>query len=443
MNSADSENSEIILSSPESVASDGTSGYVELGRHGWSILGRVTRHGMVWFVKSLDEAHRDLTECRLRLRKEYEIMLRLNHPGIARAVWFEESGLLGPAIFMELIEGETLDRFLKRAPRGDRREAALRILEAAAYMHSAGVCHLDLKPGNIMVCRQGSGLQVKIIDFGMSDHAGSAVLKAVGGNRRYGAPEQFETGYCGDPTADVWSLAVILGEMRCGLLLRTVAAVSRRRDSRRRPQDAARMLCIHSRLRKLCRITAVVSVVVVLVLALGLAAGRKTQDRGVGLIEKNAVAGSVTSDTVVRSARASGENLPELPVTAATVAVPAAADQEEKELLESHAAIVASLRPQILRLADSLRVVASDPTVARNRRSAAIGEAVSRMDMLISAAFRPLQERCSQTFMSRRGAGWATIFDPDLADCRRKVTDVLNDFVSSRDTLSAAAPPTD
>ncbi|MDE6100740.1 MAG: protein kinase [Paramuribaculum sp.] len=435
MNSADSENSAIIFPSRGSDVSDSTSGYVELGRHGWSILGRATRHGMVWFVKSLDEAHRNLTECRLRLRKEYEIMLRLNHPGIARAVWFEESGLLGPAIFMELIEGETLDRFLKRAPRGDRREAALRILEAAACMHSAGVCHLDLKPGNIMVCRQGVGLQVKIIDFGMSDHAGSAVLKAVGGNRRYGAPEQFEAGYCGAPAADVWSLAVILGEMRCGLLLRMVAAVSRRRDSADRPSDAVQMLRIHSRLRNLCRISAVVSVVVFSVLALGLATGREIQGMGAGSIEKTAVADSVNTGIVGRSERESGENLPGLPVSDVSAAVPAADDPEEKELLESHAAIVASLRPQLIRFVDSLRDIAMDTTVARNRRSQAIGESVNRMDMHISAAFRPLRERCPRSFMSRRKPGWATILDPDLADCRRKVTDVLNDFVSSRDTL--------
>ena len=155
--------------------------------------------------------------------KEYQIMLRLNHPGIVRVAAMEDTVHTGPVILMELVEGETLGEFAGRATRRERSAAAVRLLQAAAYMHSKGVCHLDLKPENVMVSGHGDGPVVKIIDFGMADCAGEAMFKSVGGNRRYGAPEQFEAGYRCDPRADVWSLGKMMAWMRPGWSLRVAA----------------------------------------------------------------------------------------------------------------------------------------------------------------------------------------------------------------------------
>ena len=55
-------------------------------------------------------------------------------------------------------------------------------------MHSKGVCHLDLKPENVMVSGHGDGPVVKIIDFGMADCAGEAMFKSVGGNAATARP---------------------------------------------------------------------------------------------------------------------------------------------------------------------------------------------------------------------------------------------------------------
>ncbi len=222
----------------------------ETGRHGRSVVGRVTRHGVVWFAKWLDESHRGLAECRLRLRKEYQIMLRLNHPGIVRVAAMEDTVHTGPVILMELVEGETLGEFAGRATRRERSAAAVRLLQAAAYMHSKGVCHLDLKPENVMVSGHGDGPVVKIIDFGMADCAGEAMFKSVGGNRRYGAPEQFEAGYRCDPRADVWSLGKMMAWMRPGWALRVAARKAMTADCARRPADAGVLLGIAARARR-------------------------------------------------------------------------------------------------------------------------------------------------------------------------------------------------
>lgn len=259
MVSHDSESSSGIFTAEQIQISGGAPGanYTELGRHGYCILGRLTRHGIVWFVKSLDESHRNLTECVARLRKEYEIMLRLNHPGIARAVWFDNDSVIGPAILMELIEGETLDRFTARADKTSRRNVVIKLLEAMAYMHAQGVCHHDLKPENIMICRHGADTSIKIIDFGMSDYRGSAVLKVIGGNRRYGAPEQFADGYRSDARADVWSLGALIAEMNPGLTLRLVARKAMTGRCDRRPADAGQLLRLFRLIRSRIRFTVI------------------------------------------------------------------------------------------------------------------------------------------------------------------------------------------
>lgn len=218
-----SESSSELCPRDSVAALGGVDRYVETARHGHSVIGRVTRHGVVWFAKLLDESHRDLAESRLRLRKEYQILLRLNHPGVVRAPGLEENPQTGLALMMELAEGEMLGDFLQHATRAQRSEAAMRLLEGAAYIHSKGVCHLDLKPENVMVSVNGGDIRVKIIDFGMSDCAGEAMFKTVGGNRRYGAPEQFLPGYRCDPKVDVWSLGMLISEMHPGRTLRRVA----------------------------------------------------------------------------------------------------------------------------------------------------------------------------------------------------------------------------
>ena len=66
----------------------------------------------------------------------------------------------------ELVEGETLGDWLKRAPAIERRiEIARQILEALRAAHRAGFIHRDLKPQNIMVRFDG---YVKVLDFGLA-----------------------------------------------------------------------------------------------------------------------------------------------------------------------------------------------------------------------------------------------------------------------------------
>jgi serine/threonine-protein kinase len=121
-------------------------------------------------------------------------------------------------LVMELVEGESLSDLLAR----DRRPGVDRTLEilrqtaaALAAAHAAGVVHRDVKPGNVLVGRDGI---VKITDFGIAWSASSVPLTQTGqvvGTAHYLAPEQAAGGKAG-PASDVYSLGMIGYECLAG-----------------------------------------------------------------------------------------------------------------------------------------------------------------------------------------------------------------------------------
>lgn len=236
----------------DSDASDCFDGYTETMRHGHSVLGRLVRHGRVWFVKSYDLGG-DLTEAEMRLRKEYELLIRLNHPGVVRAGWVEHIPDAGFCLAMEYVEGVTLDSFLVSATKGECRLISESLLKTMAYIHSQGISHLDLKPQNIMVVGRGETLGVKIVDFGMSAWGGNVLFRSGGGTRSYGAPEQFDDGYRPSHRSDVYSLGLLLQQIDGGWGYRSVARRAIRVSPDERPEDAGELLALVRRSRRYCR----------------------------------------------------------------------------------------------------------------------------------------------------------------------------------------------
>ena len=103
-----------------------------------------------------------------RFEREGAILARLSHPNIARLL---DAGVTAggqPYLVLELVEGERIDRPLRRsaACRVDERVALFReVLEAVAHAHRHLVIHRDIKPSNILVGADGS---VKLLDFGIA-----------------------------------------------------------------------------------------------------------------------------------------------------------------------------------------------------------------------------------------------------------------------------------
>jgi len=150
-----------------------------------------------------------------RVRAEVRLARRVSHPGVCRVHDLCESGSL-LFISMEYIDGEDLATLLRRVGRlsGERALALARELCAGiAAAHAAGVIHRDLKPGNVMLDRQG---RVKITDFGLAQlgderHDGERIAGTPG----YMAPEQY-AGLGATALTDVYALGLVLYEIFTG-----------------------------------------------------------------------------------------------------------------------------------------------------------------------------------------------------------------------------------
>jgi serine/threonine protein kinase len=140
-----------------------------------------------------------------------------------------------PYLVLEWLDGESLEsvlwqeRHVELAPRDV--EAAVDLLspiaQALALAHTKGICHRDLKPGNVFVLGdpRASGCTVKLLDFGVASFfcdVGRTVPRryAVAAHAftpMYAAPEQFSDAYgITGPWTDVFALALILVELLIG-----------------------------------------------------------------------------------------------------------------------------------------------------------------------------------------------------------------------------------
>lgn len=183
---------------------------------------RAKRFGRWYMLKALPPARRHDEFHLQMLRKEMEILMQLQHPGIVGCLgleqlpdYYDSEGRLvsvGPCIVLEYIDGQTLAEWLNTSPRGGWERVSLitEFLDALAYLHAAGIIHRDLKPSNIMLTRNGQ--HVKIIDFSLADTDSHAILKQPSGTRQYMAPEQ-ETMTTPDVRNDIYSVGVIIDEI--------------------------------------------------------------------------------------------------------------------------------------------------------------------------------------------------------------------------------------
>jgi serine/threonine-protein kinase len=152
-----------------------------------------------------------------RFRQEAQNAASLNHPNIV-GVYDYGQDEAGPFIVMELVDGEDLASIVKRSGALPPRQAARITAEAARALHAAhqrGIVHRDVKPGNVMISRDG---QVKVTDFGIARAMAEAQMTLPGvtlGSVHYFSPEQAR----GDQTtaaSDIYSLGIVLYELLTG-----------------------------------------------------------------------------------------------------------------------------------------------------------------------------------------------------------------------------------
>ncbi|MFF0220670.1 serine/threonine-protein kinase [Streptomyces sp. NPDC004629] len=146
-----------------------------------------------------------------RTRAEARAAARINHSAVVTVHdVLEHDGR--PWIVMELVEGNSLADAVKEQGRVEPQEAArigLWVLRALRAAHTAGVLHRDVKPGNVLLGRDG---RVLLTDFGIAQIEGDSTITRTGevvGSVDYLAPERVR-GHDPGPASDLWALGATL-----------------------------------------------------------------------------------------------------------------------------------------------------------------------------------------------------------------------------------------
>ncbi|WP_086770269.1 serine/threonine-protein kinase [Streptomyces bobili] len=156
-----------------------------------------------------------------RFKREARITARIQHPGVPQvydAVLDESYEQL--FLVMELVDGVPLTAYVhpdEDLPVSWAVAVAAQVATVLSYAHDVPVVHRDLKPGNILVARDGT---VKVLDFGIAAILQTDVtrLTATGspiGTHQYMAPEQVRGGRV-TPRTDLYALGCVLHELLCG-----------------------------------------------------------------------------------------------------------------------------------------------------------------------------------------------------------------------------------
>jgi serine/threonine-protein kinase len=157
-----------------------------------------------------------------RFIKEAKATAALSHPNVVsiQDQGWNEGG--SPAVFivMEYIDGNTLrDYLFERGslPVEEVLRFLIPVVSALAEAHSLGIIHLDIKPENILISKDG---RVKIADFGLARGAQLGSTQTVEssvvlGSVSYLSPEQVARGIS-DARSDIYSLGIVFFELLIG-----------------------------------------------------------------------------------------------------------------------------------------------------------------------------------------------------------------------------------
>ena len=191
-----------------------------------------------------------------RFSNELKYARKISHRNVCRMYDLgKEAG--NYFITMEYVSGEDLKSFIRRSRQlavGTAVFMAKQVCDGLVEAHRLGVVHRDLKPGNIMIDREGNA---KIMDFGIARSISAKGITGAGvmiGTPEYMSPEQVE-GKDVDQRSDIYSLGVILYEMITGRVpfegetplsvavrQKTEAAPDPRKSNAQVPEDLSRLI---------------------------------------------------------------------------------------------------------------------------------------------------------------------------------------------------------
>lgn len=145
------------------------------------------------------------------LEREATALEIANHPGVVRGLRYDVDGPR-PHLVLEHIEGPRLSTLIRRHGRLSEQQyvpLAIDVASALHYFRHVDVCHLDIKPSNLIM-----GSPARLIDLSVArSSTTAAAIHGVIGTDAYLAPEQADPGAAGDVpgfASDVWGLGATL-----------------------------------------------------------------------------------------------------------------------------------------------------------------------------------------------------------------------------------------
>src|SRR5215468_1961387 len=176
-------------------------------------------------LKVISEKYLGDESARLRFLREARAAASVRHPNVASVFHL---GRTGDSYFyaMEFVEGETLEKLIKRSGQLEVKlalEIATQVAAGLEAVHEQKLVHRDIKPTNIMVrVKQEGSVAAKIIDLGLAktldesaSEAGISLPGTFAGTPEFASPEQF-AGVGVDIRSDLYSLGVTLWVMVAG-----------------------------------------------------------------------------------------------------------------------------------------------------------------------------------------------------------------------------------
>ena len=168
------------------------------------------------------------TDAPARFLREARVLAQLRTEHVCKVL---DAGALDdglPYMVLEYLEGDDLRNVLNATGRFEIPRAVdlvLQVTQALAEAHALGIVHRDVKPENLFLLHDVSGMErIKLLDFGICQTASNAARIRMPqqaddyglGSPHYMAPEQISAPHAFDPRLDIWSLGVVLYELISG-----------------------------------------------------------------------------------------------------------------------------------------------------------------------------------------------------------------------------------
>eukprot|EP01137_Pigoraptor_chileana_P031490 Opistho-2@1578 len=168
-------------------------------------------------VKIVDKKKIKAESDRVAIMREIDALKRLNHENIIRLYEvYETSDEI--YMFMEHAEGGDMYEYMKRKgplTEFEAKKLTVQIVRALHCCHSSNIVHRDLKPDNVLIDITDT---IKLSDFGLCNPDHRKSMSTFCGSHYFAAPEMLLGDQYSGPTADIWSLGVMLHNFLTGQL---------------------------------------------------------------------------------------------------------------------------------------------------------------------------------------------------------------------------------